>query len=189
MRIISGKFRGMTLVSPKKDHVRPTLEQLRASVFNICGNAIDNANFLDLFAGSGAMGLEALSRGASFTTFVEQDRHALDAIKKNIAKLNVEDVVQVMTTDAFIALKRFSSQKQQFSIIYIDPPYSKDPSSSLASKALAFIDQHSLLKDSGILFLEDRVLKGQEEPKLLHMQLKSARRFGSTLLKEYEAIL
>ena len=92
LRIIGGKFKGRLIKTPKGEKTRPTSAILRKAVFDICQNQITDARFLDLFAGSGAMGLEALSRGASHATFVERDKHSVSCLKENLALLNLRFV-------------------------------------------------------------------------------------------------
>ncbi|HSX13441.1 MAG TPA: 16S rRNA (guanine(966)-N(2))-methyltransferase RsmD [Chlamydiales bacterium] len=174
MRIIGGKFKGRVLYTPKTDTTRPTQAALREAVFNICQSEIENATFLDLFAGSGAMGFEALSRGASHVTLVESNKQALIAIKKNIELLEVQSFVTLLAMDA--TMRVFSSVKP-FDIIYIDPPYDMNiyPILNQISK---------LLTMSGNLFVEARYEK-QKEPEIPFLTLKSARKYGSTALFHY----
>ncbi len=108
LRIIGGKYKGRVLKAPKGSATRPTHGMLRESVFNICQNEIAGARFLDLFAGSGAMGLEALSRGASHITLVENDRHALASIRENIAVLQAASQTTVIAGQAKRVLKQLS---------------------------------------------------------------------------------
>lgn len=118
MKIIAGKYKNLSLKSPKGSKTRPTLSKVRQSVFNIIQNEIEGARFLDLFAGSGAMGCEALSRGASTVTFVEKDFAAIQCIKDNLQKLGEKGTI--LKADAQAALKKIEGP---FDILYIDPPY------------------------------------------------------------------
>lgn len=175
LRLIAGKFKGRVLHTPKTTTTRPTQGALRGSVFNICQGLIENAEFLDLFAGSGAMGFEALSRGASHVTLVETNKLALIAIKKNIELLNVSEVVTVLKMDAFDALDRL---KRPFDLIYIDPPYDLNVKPLIEKVA-------PLLKPEGTLFIEERYIPNKQPPQC-PLFLKSSRRFGSALLHEYQ---
>jgi 16S rRNA (guanine(966)-N(2))-methyltransferase RsmD len=137
LRIFGGQFKGRVLKSPKSETTRPTQGIVREAVFNICQELTQGARFLDLFAGSGAMGLEALSRGASHATFVERDKHSVSCLKENLTLLNLTDRAQVFPIDAHAALNKIT---QSFDIIYIDPPYD--------TPVLPFIDailSHKLL--------------------------------------------
>ncbi|MBI3900752.1 MAG: 16S rRNA (guanine(966)-N(2))-methyltransferase RsmD, partial [Chlamydiia bacterium] len=159
--------------------VRPTTGQLREALFNICQLYVEGARFLDLFAGSGAMGLEALSRGAAHATFVDNHRPALQAIRHNIASLKVEKETTVLTIDVFKALKLLAEQEATFEIIYADPPYGK----TLSAPVLEFIDKSSLLTQGGLLFIEDSSLN---PPPLEHLHLKNERRAGRAILSCFQ---
>lgn len=177
LRIIAGQFKGRILKSPKGPSTRPTQSMLRESVFNICQQEIQGAYFLDLFAGSGAMGLEALSRGASHATLVESDRRAIAAIRENIAILQVASETTLVTTHAEQALKRLSVP---FNIIYVDPPYDM-PIEPFVKELL----NRNLIASNGILFIEER---SGPHPTSLHfpqLTLVGSRRFGEALLHQY----
>lgn len=176
--IIGGKYKKRSLVAPKSDIVRPTTSQVREAVFNICQLSIEGARFLDLFAGSGAMGLEALSRGAVHATFVEQNRVALAAIKQNIQILHVEEQTSVLKQDVFIALQNLADQEKTYDVIYVDPPYGK----GLSGPVLTFLDTHPLLTPGSSLFIEDADLK---LPYLTHLTLHSERSVGRAHLYEF----
>jgi 16S rRNA (guanine966-N2)-methyltransferase len=179
MRIIGGKFRQRLLVTVKGDKVRPTTGQLRETLFNICQHTIVGARFLDLFAGSGAIGLEALSRGALHATFVEKDRSALAVIKKNIAALHVEEHASVYRLDVFEALQRLSTHKEQYDLIYVDPPYGEGYSSLI----LDFLDRHPLLTEGGFLFIEDIEFP---LPPLDRLTLQRKRKVGNAQLYTFK---
>jgi 16S rRNA (guanine(966)-N(2))-methyltransferase RsmD len=175
LRLIAGTFKGRLLKTPKGPSTRPTQGMLREAVFNICQNEIDSARFLDLFAGSGAMALEALSRGAAHATLVEQNRHALACIRENIAALQVEKQTTLIPYDANRALPLLTKQGALFDIIYIDPPYdTHTPLEPLIP----------LLAPHALLFLEGRHNPKQPSqprfPPSLH--LRDTRRFGIALL-------
>jgi len=179
LRIIAGKYKGRLLKSPKGSSTRPTQSVLREALFNICQQEIEGANLLDLFAGSGAIGFEALSRGASHVTFVEKERSALIALKDNIALLDVASQTTLMPCDASTALTRLTDS---FHLIYIDPPYSL-PTTPILNIILA----RNLLTINGHLFVEER-----HDPKKQalpftseRLNLKDSRRFGTALLHHY----
>jgi len=123
MRIGGGEFRGRTLRTPKGDATRPTSGMVRETLFNILTPSLTDARFLDLFAGCGSVGLEALSRGATFATFVEKDRLALDCLRGNIATLQVEAQTQVLPYPVERALKYLIQRPEPFDIIFLDPPF------------------------------------------------------------------
>jgi 16S rRNA (guanine(966)-N(2))-methyltransferase RsmD len=124
MRIITGLYKNRVLKTPKGDSTRPTSDKVRGSIFNILQNQIEGRTFLDLFAGSGSMGIEALSRGAASATFVEKERRAVHCIQENLESLQIE--AEILGIDALSAIKRLTKANRQFDLIYIDPPYALD---------------------------------------------------------------
>ena len=127
MRIIAGKFRGRKLKSPPSLQTRPTSDRLRETLFNILAPRIEGAWFLDLCAGSGAVGIEALSRGAARVTLVDRARRMCALIEKNLYTLGVEDEVEVVHAEASEFLRRYAGkQALVFDIVFFDPPYATD---------------------------------------------------------------
>ncbi len=175
LQIIGGKHKRRKLNAPKTDLVRPTASRLREALFSICQHHIEGARFLDLFAGSGAIGLEALSRGASHATFVEQARPSLSTIKQNIELLGEKENTTLIAADVLAAIPKL---KDRFDLIYVDPPYGK----GLGAEVLSLLDKHPLLTDGGIIFIEDSAL---EEPPLTTLKLKQKRQVGRAQLFEY----
>lgn len=169
MRIIAGLFKGRILAGPKSE-ARPSSEMLRGALFNICQD-VKGQSFLDLFAGSGAIGFEALSRGASHVTFVDKDKNSLAAIRKNGALLNVQDKITIISLEADKALKTLGL----FDIIFLDPPYNLP-----VHPYIVKVESH--LKTNGHLFVEDRHGSPTEETPLT---LQSTRRFGDSRLRHY----
>lgn len=123
MRVIAGKFRSRTLTAPRGLDTRPTSDRLRETLFNVLAPRIEGAAFLDLYAGSGANGVEALSRGATQVVFVEKASPAIAAIRANLNALGIASGHQLETRSAAASLKRLSEQGRQFDIIFLDPPY------------------------------------------------------------------
>jgi len=146
MRIISGKYRGLNLDTLSGDTTRPTLDRVKESVFNILGNNFYDLTVLDLFAGSGALGLEALSRGAKSCDFVDISKDAVKIIKKNVEKCRVEDLANIHQCHFQEALKKFS--EKYFDVVFLDPPYGKN----IGVLAISHLD--SCVKDDGIVVLE-----------------------------------
>lgn len=176
LRIIAGKFKGRPLKTPKGATTRPTQAMLREAVFNICQNKIEDAHFLDIYAGSGAMAFEALSRGASQATLIEKNRAAIECIRENIQNLEVKHQVELIALDAITGLKRL---KNKFDIIYIDPPY-ETPLAPLMEQLL----KAQILKEDALLFIEERNTKAKP-PGFPLLKLKDSRRFGEALLHQY----
>jgi 16S rRNA (guanine966-N2)-methyltransferase len=149
--IISGLFRGRKIKTLPSFSTRPSSSKCRAAVFNICQTKIENSCFLDLYAGSGAMGIEALSRGASFSIFLENHKKAVRCIEENIALLNIEDKTRIICSDVFSGLKRI---KRRADIVYIDPPYEYYGSEGFIEKMLKELLLLSLLNDNCLIFFE-----------------------------------
>lgn len=123
MRISGGEFGGRTLRTPKGESTRPTSGMVRESLFNILAPRIADARFLDLFAGCGSVGLEALSRGAAFAEFVEKGRPALDCLRGNIATLGVTEQTSVLPVPVERALDQLARSGERFDIVFLDPPF------------------------------------------------------------------
>jgi 16S rRNA (guanine966-N2)-methyltransferase len=175
MRVIAGSAGGVRLAVPKSG-VRPTMDRVKAAIFSSLGDAIADARVLDLFAGSGALGIEALSRGAASVLFVEEDRQLTDAIEKNLAKTKLDG--HVRRQEVFEFLRR-STGTERFQIIFADPPYEKTSSGErfieklLKSEALA-----QLLEPNGVFVLEKRPT--EQTPVTTLWDIVRARKYGST---------
>lgn len=125
MRVIAGVLKGHQIAAVKGDHTRPTTDKVKENVFNIMGQFFEGGRVLDLFAGSGNLGIEALSRGMEHAVFIDLNVHAIKVIKGNLAKLNIQDKAEVYRNDAFKALQMLSQKKAVFDLIFLDPPYGK----------------------------------------------------------------
>jgi 16S rRNA (guanine966-N2)-methyltransferase len=125
MRIVAGKFRGRRLQSPKNGKTRPTSDRVREALFSIIAAHIPQASVLDLFAGTGALGLEALSRGALEAVFVDQDAAAARLIHSNIALCGMQERTRVLHAPVLKALRRLAEEGRCFRLIFLDPPYGK----------------------------------------------------------------
>ena len=163
MRVIAGSAGGIRLAVPKRG-VRPTMDRVKAAIFSSLGDAIIGARVLDLFAGSGALGIEALSRGAASVIFVENDRLSAEAIKKNLAKTNLKGCVRQQDVFDFL---RQGSNAEKFQIIFADPPYEKSHGGeSHTEKLLNNEGLPQLLEPNGIFVLEVRPSETISELKL-----------------------
>ena len=163
MRVIAGSAGGVRLAVPKRG-VRPTMDRVKAAIFSSLGEAIIGARVLDLFAGTGALGIEALSRGAASAIFVEDDRQSAEAIEKNLAKTKLE--ARVRHQDVFDFLRQRSTA-DKFQIIFADPPYQKTHrGESHAEKLLINEALPQLLEPEGIFVLEKRPGEQLAEMKL-----------------------
>ena len=169
MRIVAGSRKGHRIEAPKGVVTRPTGDRVREAVFSILGS-VEGARTLDLFAGSGAMGLEALSRGATSCLFVERDREAVRVIQANLAKLHLTGAV-VVARDAAAALREERDRGRRYDLVLADPPYEEWGRHELALAELVPL----VLADNGLAVVEtaDRV-----EP-ALPLDLVTTRRYGS----------
>jgi 16S rRNA (guanine966-N2)-methyltransferase len=179
-QILGGEWKGRTLQSPKTDATRPTQGILRQAVFNICQMQIVDARFLDLFAGSGAMGLEALSRGAKKATFVEQNRSAIRCINENIRLLQAHDRSEVLSMDIFRALEHLSKRSEPFDIVYIDPPYDSDR--QIASRTIETLEKNRLISPGSVVFIEESSAAIELPLFFGKLQKVNSRQFGSARL-------
>lgn len=150
MRVIAGSARGRKLQTPEGMNTRPTTDRLKEALFGMIQFDIPGAQFLDLFAGSGGIGIEALSRGASHLDSVEQEARALRCIRANLKTLNMEAVSRVWAMPAEQAIRQMAAQGRQFDIIFMDPPYRK----GWEEKIVSLISEYRLLKPDGYLIVE-----------------------------------
>jgi len=186
LRIIGGKFQRRKLQTAQSINLRPTKSILRETVFNICQNYIEDAYFLDIFSGTGAMGIEAISRGALYAVFIEKDSKSACLIQQNISLLKIEDQAEVICKDVFKGLKTLDNQ---FDIIYIDPPYELFEKHE---EKMFFIFQEladkKLVKANAILFLEGPYNKSREKSPYEFPFFKniSKRKIGKTILYQYQ---
>jgi 16S rRNA (guanine(966)-N(2))-methyltransferase RsmD len=190
LKIISGRFRSRLLKTPKGEKTRPTLAVMRKAVFDILQSEIEDACFLDLYAGSGAMGLEALSRGASHATFVESHRPAFCCIEENTRQLDVQKSCTLISYDTRLALKKMARDGQSFDIAYADPPYAPAAKLKLLQEILLFFDTHSLLHPGGKLFLEEAfppILKPDLLP-LNTLRHVDTRTFSRSTLHQFQKV-
>jgi 16S rRNA (guanine(966)-N(2))-methyltransferase RsmD len=154
MRIIAGTFRSRHLLPLKKLKLRPTSDMLRETLFNILGPCVEDARFLDLFAGTGAVGIEAVSRGASFVVFAENHHAAARLITENLASLTITTNIRIMKSDALEAVHKLEAEQQRpFNLIFLDPPYASERDYHAILHALA---KSSLLAAETMVIAEHR---------------------------------
>ncbi len=180
MRIIAGEFKGRRLASVK-GAIRPTSDKVREAVFSILGCAVLEARVLDLFAGTGALSLEALSRGAAYAVLVEEQGVALAVLQKNIETLGLKDRVRVLPLPVAAALKKLTPQGMQFSLIFLDPPYGR----GLALKTLAALQETALLDPQARIVAEHSHREALPE-EVGRLRLSLNRRYGDTQVSFYE---
>lgn len=177
MRIISGCRRGHKLYEFNGDNVRPTTDRVKESIFNLIQGYVPSARVLDMFAGSGALSLEALSRGADFAVMVDIDENSTAIIKKNIAELKFEKLCAVFRMSFMDYAK---SCQDKFDIIFLDPPYNK----GLIEPALFAISEYSLLSDEGIVVLESDDTDFRTE--ISSLSILKQKKYGRTFVTVYK---
>ena len=173
MRIIGGKARGTKLYTLEGENTRPTLDRVRESLFNIIQKDVPNAVFLDLFAGSGAIGLEAISRGAKKSILCDKNRDAIKIIKKNIEKTRSREQVELYEADFKEVLK--NKLKEKIDIVFIDPQYKTD----FAYEAIKILANSKNIKKESLMIIEtdeeERILKQIEN---LEIEIIDKRKYG-----------
>jgi 16S rRNA (guanine(966)-N(2))-methyltransferase RsmD len=150
MRVIAGTARRLQLETPAGRHTRPTSDKIKETLFNILQQRVYDCRFLDLFSGSGGIGIEALSRGGGEAVFVDNDKEAVRCIKANIKHTHFEDVSRVMAMDVFQALRSLEQTGQPFDIIFMDPPYGM----GLENRILPWIMDSHLVTQHSLMILE-----------------------------------
>lgn len=145
MKILGGKFKGRNIVVSRG--IRPVLLKLRKSCFDILKGEIEGKIVLDLFSGSGSLGLEALSRGAAKSVFVDSHKECIKALKKNITALGISSQVEIYVRNSFEAIKDFFAEGKSFDIIFLDPPYYK----GMLRKALQMLEEYDILTPRGYI--------------------------------------
>ncbi len=176
MRIIAGERKGHTIWAPKGLDIRPTSDRVRENVFNIVAPWVEGARVLDLFAGSGAMGLEALSRGADAVVFMENDPEAVRTIERNLDKLRLTGAT-VLRRDARTGLAQEVTAGRKYDLVLADPPYAMTDYSALARYL------PSVLSEDGLLVLESAA---RVEPELPGLEVRTTRKYGSTRVTVFE---
>ena len=183
MRVIGGNARGRQLKVPKGQALRPTAGRVKESLFDILPHDLSGAKVLDLFAGTGNLTIEALSRGAVEAILVDSSAQSGKAIRENLRRLNLASRGKLWMMPVTRALPLLARQGETFDLIFMDPPYER----RLIEPALKIIDKETLLRDSGVLIAEHSI----REPITFHLEtlnLTDQRRYGSTTLSFFRPI-
>lgn len=183
MRVISGKYKGRRLRTVAGLEVRPTSDRLRETLFDMLGQRLDGKSFLDVCAGSGAVGIEALSRGAERVTFIEQSRKAAAVIRENLELISDNVNAEVIVRDAVHAIAELEREHQQFDVIFFDPPYA----SPIYEDAIKRIAAGGILAEGGALIVEHRA-KMSPELKCGELRMYREVRQGESALAFYARI-
>jgi len=177
MRIISGASKGRKLATPKSETLRPTSDRVKESIFNILGEEVEGKLVLDLFAGTGNLGIEALSRGAKKAVFVERGRQALRLIQRNITQIGLKGRVEIIPRDANRAIGILKRKGEIFDLILMDPPYEK----GLIKRTLLKLNSHPIYHTDSILVIEHD--RREPLPNILDgWNLVRERRLGDTMV-------
>ncbi|MCX7747106.1 MAG: 16S rRNA (guanine(966)-N(2))-methyltransferase RsmD [Clostridia bacterium] len=181
LRVIAGSAKGHKLKTPKGDLTRPTSDRVKESLFNIIAGFLAEAEVLDLFAGSGSLGIEALSRGAALCVFVDKRSECLAIIKENLVHTKMIERARTLSGDAMEVLRRLSGEGSRFDIIFLDPPYRKN----LIEEALNIIEKNDIMKPGGIVVAErdkeDKIPESVGAVRLVRDQ-----QYGDTVLSFYK---
>jgi len=179
VRVIAGIAKGRRLKSLPGSATRPITDRVKEALFDILGSGLEGAHFLDLFAGTGSVGIEALSRGAEIAVFVEQGRRAVELIRENLALTGLADKARVMQQDVFRFIRK--GVLAPFDIVYLAPPQYR----GLWAETLRALDSHKeILKPEGLIIAQMHP-KEYQELRLETLRLQERRRYGSTLLCFY----
>ena len=187
MRIVAGKFKGRRLKTLKGSEVRPTADRVKESLFRIFGEQVVDADFLDLCAGTGNIGLEALSQGARSATFVDSNYHPIRTIESNLEMCGFNRKhpdVTLIHLDARKALDRLGRHRAKFDLIYFDPPYA----SKIHESCVKQIAETNLLSSAGVLVIEHRKVQEADWTESLildELVLSRQERYGDTMLSFY----
>lgn len=183
MRVIAGKARGKRLKAPPGDNTRPVTDMIKEALFNVWGESIQGAVFLDLFAGSGSMGIEALSRGARNVIFIDNNARAVGIIKENLQNCNFNEGFEVHRNDVFRAINILQNRGTKFDLIYVDPPFTNE---AIFDKVIKILDEAQILGQNGTLVI--RTYKKKTLPvSLSHLSKYRSKDYGESVLHYYRS--
>lgn len=187
MRVVAGEAKGRRLKGPKTEGTRPIIDRVKTALFDILSWRVEDTTFLDLFAGTGSVGIEALSRGAAAATFVEIDPAVLKILRENLEITRLADRAETLRADAFAFLESAAAQGRHFDIVYVAPPQYH----GLAARAVRRLDSHPLTQPGGLVIAQVHPRERGELDQLALATLRryDERRYGSTLLVFYEHAL
>lgn len=186
MRVVTGEAKGRRLKSPNTMGTRPIIARVKTALFDILADEAEDARFLDLFAGTGSVGIEALSRGAAHATFIEMNYKILKLVRENLQITGLADRAETLHADAFKFLQTHASTTlSPYDIVYVAPPQYQE----LAARALALLDTSPLVAENGLVIVQ---IHPKERPGVAgvacqRLHLTDERRYGSTLLMFYRA--
>lgn len=180
MRVTGGVLKGRRLFAPKSPDIRPMRDQVRIALFNLLGDLVKESRFLDLFAGTGSVGIEALSRGAKHAVFVDHSPKAIKLIEKNLKSLDLQKRATVYHEDVFAALELLNRQGQHFDLVFIGPPYEEN----LAHQTLSKLSELDILNPQAVVATE--IFKKESlQGRYGALRLFDERTYGDNLIKLY----
>jgi 16S rRNA (guanine966-N2)-methyltransferase len=180
LRVISGTLKGKKLFSVRGQSVRPTSDRVKEAIFDILQDRFRGQNVLDLFAGTGALGIEALSRGATAGVFVEENSRSLVALRRNIENCRLEDRTKVLVKEVRAGLRILEEKGERFGLILLDPPYGK----GLAGKTLEALCRSSIVDPDGLVVAEHSV--SEDLASLPSLERVDERRYGDTQVSFFQ---
>ena len=181
MRIIGGDAKGRRIYSPKKNNIRPTSDGIKESLFNILQEVSGKA-FLDLFAGCGNVGLEALSRGAANVVFVEKNPVMVNAIKRNLLELGINNKYQILETEAAKDIKKLQRKGEQFDFLFADPPYEK----GFIREIFQYLGEGEMISSSGVAIFQHSIREDIPGTLTGTFMLTDQRRYGDTRISFFK---
>lgn len=184
MRVIAGSLKGKKIKSPDTIDTRPTLDRVKEAIFSMLSNKVEGSVFLDLFAGTGSISIEALSRGAKFCHINDCKKQAISTILYNIKLTNYTNCVKITMNDFLKCLRKLDAEDKKFDIIFLDPPYNLD----YAYKTLEYISNNKgkILNDDGIIVYElDKKLDHKKYDELQNLECIKTRSYGRVLIRVY----
>ena len=195
MRVVTGEAKGRKLKAPKTTGTRPIIDRVKTALFDILSTRVEDARFLDLFAGTGSVGIEALSRGAASATFIEMSHSVLKLVRENLKITGLADRAETIHADAFKFLQSYApdsnpptgdTKQRQYDIIYVAPPQYHE----MAARALGILDTSSLVAESGLVIIQihPKERAGVAAVPLTRLELNDERKYGSTLLMFYVSV-
>ena len=181
MRIIAGKARGRKLISPETMETRPTLDRVKEAMFSSIQSYIPEAVVVDVFSGTGSLGLESASRGAREVYLFDKSSVTFPLLKQNVENLKFQDFCFPINTDSYAGLKQLASKGKKFNLIFIDPPYCKE----MIPEAMKIIKEHEMLKEDGIIVTKidtiETIYEGYKD-----IKLTKSKKYGNTTVCYYK---
>ena len=173
MRVIAGKVRRMSLIAPEGNDVRPTTDRIKETLFNILQNYIAGASFLDLYSGSGGIGIEAISRGAGEVVMVDKSKESLRCIEYNLKHTRLDDEAEVLPMDVLQAIRNLSRRNKYFDIVFMDPPYEQE----LELQTLEALAESGIIDEDSVIIVETSIRTNPEDYNMYGFNVTRIKRY------------